>query len=126
LRSQIATTKGQSVDFHENPLNWSQFATNSRHRGSSYCPWAFTEHGVLMAANILRSEWAVQVSVFVVRSFVRLREIIASNKELSRRLDDLEKKSDSQFKMVFDAVRQLMTPPEPPRPWIGFRREELK
>jgi hypothetical protein len=62
LRSQIATTKGRSIDFHENPLNWSQFATSSsRHRGSIYRPWAFTEHGALMAANVLRSERAVQV-----------------------------------------------------------------
>ena len=127
LRSQIATSKGQSIDFHENPLNWSQFATSSsRHRGSIYRPWAFTEHGALMAANVLRSERAVQVSVFVVRAFVRLREMIASNKELSRRLDELEKKYDSQFKVVFDAIRQLMTPPMAPHRRIGFRREESK
>jgi len=126
LRSQIATSKGQSIDFHENPLNWSQFATSSsRHRGSIYRPWAFPEHGALMAANVLRSERAVQVSVFVVRAFVRLREMIASNKELSRRLDELEKKYDSQFNVVFDAIRELMAPPEPPGR-IGFRKEEAK
>jgi hypothetical protein len=79
-----------------------------------------------MAAMVLNSPRAVEMSVHVVRAFVRLREMITSNKELAKRLDELEKKYDSQFKVVFDAIRQLMTPPMVPHRRIGFRREESK
>ena len=84
-------------------------------------PHAFTEHGVIMVANVLNSERAAQASVEIVRAFVRLRQILASNVELSRRLDDLERKYDRQFKVVFDAIRQLMSPPPPKDKQIGFR-----
>ncbi len=86
-------------------------------------PNAFTEHGAIMVATILNSPIAVKTSIQVVRAFVRLREMIASHKGLAKRLDDLEKKYDAQFKVVFDAIRQLMTPPEPKRKRIGFLRE---
>jgi hypothetical protein len=87
--------------------------------GRSSLPHAFTEHGAIMAANVLNSPVAVQASVQVVRAFVRLREMVLSNLELARRLDELEKRYDGQFKVVFDALRQLMSPPPAPR--IGFR-----
>jgi hypothetical protein len=76
-------------------------------RGSNikYLPYAFTEHGAIVAANVLNIPRAIQMSVFVVRAFVRLRQMLASNVELARRLDDLEKKYDAQFKVVFDAIR---------------------
>jgi len=74
-----------------------------------------------MAAMVLNSPRAVDMSVHIVRAFVRLRELIASNKELAKRLDELEKKYDSQFKVVFDAIRELMTPLPPPPRRIGFR-----
>lgn len=77
-----------------------------------------------MATTVLNSEQAVEMSVYVVRTFIRLRQMLASNAELARKLKTLEKKYDSQFKMVFDAIRQLMTPPEKPKRKIGFRREE--
>ncbi|HET9177346.1 MAG TPA: ORF6N domain-containing protein [Terriglobia bacterium] len=83
-------------------------------------PFAFTEHGALMLASVLNSGRAVEVSVFVVRAFVRLREMLASNQELARRLDEMEQKYDSRFKIVFDAIRELMKPPEKPRRAIGF------
>jgi hypothetical protein len=83
-------------------------------------PHAFTEHGTIMAANVLNSERAVQASVEIVRAFVRLRLMLASNAELSRRLDDLESKYDRQFKTVFDAIRQLMSPPPSDRKRIGL------
>ena len=86
-------------------------------------PHAFTEHGTIMAANVLNSERAVQASVEIVRAFVRLRLMLASNSELSRRLDELESKYDRQFKTVFDAIRQLMSPPPPARKQIGFRHQ---
>jgi hypothetical protein len=92
---------------------------------SSTMPYAFTEHGAIMLAAILNSPVAVQASIQIVRAFVRLRQMLASNKELARKLDALEKKYDAQFKVVFDAIRQLMTPPDPKKKSkIGFRREK--
>ncbi|MBZ5563479.1 MAG: ORF6N domain-containing protein [Acidobacteriia bacterium] len=88
---------------------------------SPVLPSAFTEHGALMLANVLNSRRAVEVSVFVVRAFLKLREMLASNRELARRLDDMEKKYDAQFKVVFDAIRELMKPPPKPAAKIGFR-----
>ena len=104
----------------------SQNATSRSRGGRRYRPYAFTEHGALMAANVLNSERAVQASVEVVRAFVRLRQMRASNAELARKLEELEKKYDAQFKVVFDAIRQLMTPPESKRKQIGFRAKSLK
>jgi uncharacterized protein involved in type VI secretion and phage assembly len=122
LRSQIVTSRYQRVDSNRDILNRSQTVTGSqRHRDPRFRPWVFTEHGALMAANVLRSERAVQTSVHVVRAFVRLRQMITTNKELARRLDELEARYDRQFKAVFDAIRELMAPPEPPKKRrIGF------
>ncbi len=86
----------------------------------------FTEHGAIMAANVLDSKRAVKASVQVVRAFVRLRQMLVSNAELARKLEELEKKYDAQFKVVFDAIRQLMTPPEPKRKQIGFQAKSFK
>ena len=84
----------------------------SKLKFSRNLPYAFTEHGTIMAASVLNTPLAVAVSVQVVRAFVKLREIISTHKDLAAKLENLEKKYDSQFKMVFDAIRQLMTPPE--------------
>jgi hypothetical protein len=90
-------------------------------RFSPALPYAFSEHGAIMAANVLNSPRAAQMSVHVVRAFVRLREMIATHKDLVKRLDELETRYDGQFKIVFDAIRGLMTPPEPkPKGKIGF------
>jgi hypothetical protein len=89
-------------------------------------PYAFTEHGAIMAANVLNSEGAVKASVQVVRAFIKLRQMLASNAELARKLTELESKYDRQFKKVFDAIRQLMTPPVRKRKPIGFRPRALK
>lgn len=87
-------------------------------------PYAFTEHGAIMLAAILNSPVAVQASIQVVRAFVKLRQMVASNAELARKLHALEKKYDAQFKVVFDAIRQLMSPPETKKKGqIGFKRE---
>lgn len=114
----------------------SQFATLKTGRGQhrKYMPYVFTEHGAIMAAMVLGSPRAVEVSVYVVRAFVRLREVLASNRELALRLDDLEEKTEAlalqhdsfahntraQLKQVFETIRQLMTPPDPPKRPIGF------
>jgi len=89
-------------------------------------PYAFTEQGVAMLSSVLRSKRAIQVNVEIMRAFVRLRRMLASNKELARRLDALEKKYDAQFKVVFDAIRELMKPPESKKRPIGFLVEEPK
>ena len=99
----------------------SQIATSSW-GGRRYLPWVFTEHGALMLASVLSSPAAIQASIQVVRAFVRLREILGSHEELARRLTDLEARYDGQFKVVFDAIRQLMeSAPESPDRRIGFR-----
>jgi phage regulator Rha-like protein len=98
----------------------SQIATSSLYGGRRYLPHVFTEHGALMLANVLNSERAAQTSVMVVRAFVKLRQMLASNAELSRKLADMEKKYDTQFRVVFDAIRQLMSPPVKPKREIGF------
>lgn len=107
-----------------------EVVTNCDHlrnlRFSPYLPYAFTEHGLLMLANVLNSEKAVQVSVQIVRTFVRLRELLASNAELSRKLEVLEKKYDDQFKVAFEAIRQLLVPTEKPKQQIGFKIKEPK
>jgi hypothetical protein len=87
--------------------------SSGRWGGRRYPPYAFTEQGVAMLASVLRSERAVLVNIEIMRTFVRLRAILASNRELARRLDSLEKKYDSQFKTVFEAIRRLMSPGKP-------------
>lgn len=88
---------------------------------SKSLPFAFTEHGALMAASVLNSERAIQASVWVIRGFVKLRVFVASHAELARKINDLEEKVDAQFKAVFDAIRALMQPAEDkPRERIGF------
>ena len=89
-------------------------------------PYAFTEQGVAMLSSVLRSKRAVQVNVEIMRTFVRLRRMLAEHADLARKLAALEKKYDVQFKAVFDAIRQLMEPPAAPRRPIGFRTSEKK
>jgi len=120
----------------------SQFATLNTGRGQhrKYLPYAFTEHGAIMAATILSSPRAVEVSVYVVRAFVRLRELAVTHSDLAKRLAELEDKTEAlamshdtfsrntrvQLKQVFDALRELMTPPDPPKRPIGFVTQEEK
>ena len=111
-RSQSATTSTGSIR--------SQFATASK-RNIRYCPYAFTEHGAIMAANVLRSDRAEEMSVAVVRAFVRLRRLALSVESLARKVAALENKYDASFSAVFDAIRDLMEPPDPPRKRIGFQ-----
>jgi len=96
--------------------------SNADRKGLRYAPMAFTEQGVAMLSSVLRSKRAIAVNVEIMRAFVRLRQMLASNATLARKLVELERKYDAQFKVVFDAIRQLMTPPTPQRKQIGFRR----
>jgi hypothetical protein len=104
LRSQIVISKGRG--------------------GRRTAPYAFTEHGVAMLSSVLRSPRAIRVNIEIVRTFVRLRHAVASHRKLARKLDDLERKYDGQFRLVFDAIRALMVEDARPRRRIGFGNGE--
>ncbi len=130
LRSQIATSSRTS--------NRSQIVTGSqKHRNPKYLPYAFTEHGAVMAANVLRSDQAIQMSVFVVRAFVRMRQMLISQQDFARKLVELEKKLTARLDIhetaITEVLRQIMlllTPPspepEPPKKKIGFLVEDRR
>lgn len=109
LRSQIVTSKRKSA-----------------RGGRRYPPYAFTEEGVAMLSSVLNSPRAVKVNIEIMRAFVRLRKILTFHVELARKLEALEKKYDSQFKVVFEVIRQLMAPTEAPNKRIGFQLREKR
>ena len=110
--------------FQLTPAEWknlrSQFVTSSW-GGRRYPPYVFTEHGVVMLSSVLNSGRAIQVNIVIVRAFVRLRQLLTSNTELARKFAELEHKYDKRFRVVFEAIHQLMIPPETKRRQIGFR-----
>jgi hypothetical protein len=112
LRSQIVT------------LNEGSTRPRGRGRHPRFTPYAFTEQGVAMLSSVLKSERAIRVNVEIMRAFVRLRGMIAHDRDLARRLDALESRYDEQFRVVFDAIRELMAPPTPPKRRIGFVTED--
>lgn len=115
---QLNEEESENLRFH--------FGTSSQWGGRRYPPYAFTEQGVAMLSSVLRSKRAIQVNIEIMRTFVRLRRLLASHADLARKLDSLEKKYDTQFKAVFDAIRELMKPPESKKRPIGFLVEEPK
>ena len=130
--------------FQLTPGEKAEVVTNCDHlsqlKFSKSLPFAFTEHGAIQAANVLSSAEAIKMGVYVVRAFVQLREILANHRELASRLNDLEEKTEglamkqdvfarntrAQLKQMFDAIRELMTPPDPPRRPIGFVHADEK
>jgi hypothetical protein len=102
----------------------SQTVIPTRGKLGGATPMAFSEQGVAMLSSVLRSSRAVQVNIAIMRAFVRLRQMLLSNTELARKLAALESKYDAQFKVVFDAIRELMLPPPPSRKRIGFHPEK--
>lgn len=107
-----------------------EVVTNCDHladlRFSYNMPYAFTEQGVAMLSSVLRSKRAIQVNIQIMNTFVQLRKMLADNKVLARKLDELERKYDAQFKVVFDTLRQLITPPSPQKRPIGFHVREKR
>uniref|UniRef100_A0A7C3YZP4 ORF6N domain-containing protein n=1 Tax=Desulfobacca acetoxidans TaxID=60893 RepID=A0A7C3YZP4_9BACT len=101
----------------------SQYVTSKGWGGRRYPPYAFTEQGVAMLSGVLRSPRAIRVNIEIMRTFVRLRRMLASHARLEKKLLELEEKYDGQLAVVFEALKQLMAPPEPKRRKIGFRQE---
>jgi hypothetical protein len=128
LKSQFATSSAG--------LNRSQFATGSTHGGRRKLPMVFTEHGAIMAANVLRSKRAIQMSVFVVRAFIRMRQMLTEQRDLARKLTEIEKELTARLDIHETAINEILgqirrllsSPPEPetPKRRIGFLVEELK
>ena len=99
----------------------SQFATSKTGRGGRrYLPRVFREQGVAMLSTVLNSKRAIQVNIAIMRAFVRLRQLLATHKDLARKLEEMDKKYDAQFRVVFTAIRELMEPPKSPKRRIGF------
>ncbi len=111
---QLTNDEFDNLKFHFGTSSWG---------GTRKLPYAFMENGVAMLSGVLSSKRAVHVNIQIMRTFTRLREIILSHKELQRNIEDMEKKYDAQFKVIFDAIKQLMTPPDSKRRKIGFGRE---
>jgi hypothetical protein len=125
LKSQIVTSSLQPFDSAHKERMWSQFATTSRRRrGVAFLPWAFTEHGALMAANVLRSGRAVHMSIYVIRAFVRLREQITANAAILKRLAEIDKtllQHDASLRDIYRKLLPLLQPAPPaPKRRIGF------
>jgi len=124
LRSQIVILNAESdgIPLEKTGSLRSQIVTLKRGQHLKYAPYAFTEQGVAMLSSVLRSPRAVAVNIAVIRTFVKLRQMLSKNTELARRLDALERKFDTQFKIVFDTIRELMKPitPAEARREIGF------
>jgi hypothetical protein len=103
--------------------------SSDKHGGRRYRPYAFTEHGAIMAATILNSDRAVQMSIYVVRAFVHLREMLATNRRLAGKIGELEQRLDSHdstIQELIEAIKELMAPEEPPRGRIGFQLPAAK
>ncbi|PCI38347.1 MAG: DNA-binding protein [Elusimicrobia bacterium] len=109
---QLTETEANNLRFQSGTSSWG---------GNRYLPFVFTEQGIAMLSSVLRSRQAIQVNVEIMRAFVRLRKIIATNEDLSRRLNELEKRHEGKFKVVFEVIRSLMSEAEKPKPRIGFK-----
>lgn len=126
LQPRPASADTQVIDRKADTRNRSQSVTGSRkHRDPRFQPWAFTEHGALMAANILRSRHAVQMSVYVIRAFVRQREVLAANSDILKRLAEIDRtllQHDSALRDIYRKLLPLLQPPpDPPKRRIGFQ-----
>lgn len=97
-----------------------QFGT-SRWGGTRKNPRVFTEHGILMLSSVLNSRRAMQVNIQIMRTFIKMREMLAAHKDILKRIEEMEKKYDSQFRVVFQTIKKMMSPPDTPKRKIGFK-----
>lgn len=100
----------------------SQNVTLKRGQHRKYLPYVFTDQGVAMLSSVLNSERAIQVNIQIMRAFVKLKEMLSTHKDLKQKIEEMEKKYDYQFKIVFDAIKQLLEPPTKPKGKIGFQK----
>ena len=100
----------------------SHFVTLKRGQHRKYLPYVFTEQGVAMLSSVLNSERAIQVNIQIMRAFIKLKEMLSTHKDLKQKIEEMEKKYDYQFKIVFDAIKQLLEPPIEPKGKIGFQK----
>ena len=114
---QLTTDEFKNLKFHFGISSWG---------GTRKLPYAFTENGVAMLSSVLNSERAITVNIQIMRTFTKLREMLATHKDLARKIEDMEKKYDYQFKAVFDAIKQLLEPPVKSKGKVGFLREKEK
>jgi len=101
-----------------------QFGALKRGQHSKYLPYAFTENGVAMLSSVLNSKRAIQVNIQIMRTFTKIRGMLATHKELRQKIEEMEKKYDYQFKIVFDTIKQLIEPPQKSKKRIGFLQEK--
>ena len=126
LRCQIGILKNEmsseklSQSAPEVQPSSSQIVTLKQGQHRKYLPYAFTEQGVAMLSSVLRSQRAVEVNIAIMRTFVQLRRLMDSNRDLAQKIGEMEEKYDGQFRIVFDAIRQLITPPAQPSRELGF------
>jgi hypothetical protein len=114
---QMTTDEFKNLKFHFGISSWG---------GTRKLPYAFTENGVAMLSTVLNSKRAITVNIQIMRTFTKLREMLATHKDLARKIEDMEKKYDHQFKVVFDAIKQLLEPPVKSKRKVGFLREKEK
>ncbi len=112
---QLTKEEFDNLKFHFGTSSWG---------GQRYLPYAFSENGVAMLSSVLNSKRAIQVNIQIMRTFTKIREMLATHKELRLKIEEMEKKYDAQFKVVFDAIKQLMEPPKKARKRIGFLRDK--
>lgn len=112
---QLTTDEADRLRFHYGTSSWG---------GRRYRPYVFTENGVAMLSSVLRSQRAIQVNIQIMRTFTQLRKVLATHKALRQKIEAMEKKYDSQFRLVFDAIRELMSSPATHRKEIGFKVKE--
>src|SRR5437867_7608977 len=122
ISQRVTSSTGQTVS------DSSQIVMSpGKHRGKRYRPYAFSEQGVAMLSSVLNSERAIKVNIAIMRAFVKLRQILETNRELAQKFSELEQrvgKHDEEIAAILEAIRQLMTPPEKPRREIGFHERE--
>jgi hypothetical protein len=121
-KEEVESLRSQFVTLNEQVANEQDRTKRGRHL--KYLPYAFTQEGVAMLSSVLNSERAIQVNIAIMRAFVKLREFLLTHKELAQKIEELERKYDRKFLVVFEAIKKLLEPvPEPKKPPIGFRKD---
>ncbi|VAX36810.1 hypothetical protein MNBD_UNCLBAC01-1314 [hydrothermal vent metagenome] len=117
---EFKNLKPQTVTSNQSKALRSQFVTLKQGKHRKYIPHVFTEHGILMLSSVLNNKRAIQVNIQIMKTFMKLRKLMIEHQDLHSKIEKMENKYDHQFKIVFDAIKRLINPPEPPKKSIGF------